>query len=205
MGGAGGCDRPARRDSRRLLRAVPCAALADRLAARPAAALQRAAGWTDLPDDGRRFYADPFPVVWRGRTFLFVEDYEHAKAKGVISVVEFGPDGPMGQPQQALERPVHLSYPNVFERDGEMWMIPESGGAGTIDLYRALDFPFRWRLERTLVSGVCANDATLIEHDGRWWMFATVQDGGGAYSDSLWLWSSVTCSGPGRRTSAIPC
>ena len=153
-------------------------------------------GWTDLPDDGRRFYADPFPVVWRGRTFLFVEEFEHALGKGVISAVEFGAEGPLGAPQPALERPVHLSYPNVFERDGEMWMIPESGAARTVDLFRALDFPYRWTLERTLVSGVCANDATLVEHDGRWWMFATVQDGGGAFSDALWLWSAPDFRGP---------
>jgi hypothetical protein len=153
-------------------------------------------GWSDLPDDGKRFYADPFPVVWRGRTFLFVEDFEHAKGKGVISVVEFGANGPIGALRPVLERPEHLSYPNVFQRDGEMWMIPESGTAGTIDLYRATSFPDRWTHEATLVSGVVGSDATLVEWDGRWWMFATVRDGGGAFSDALHLWSASDFRGP---------
>jgi hypothetical protein len=153
-------------------------------------------GWTDLPDDGKRFYADPFPVVWRGRTFLFVEEFEHAKGKGVISVVEFGAKGPIGAPRPVLERPEHLSYPNVFQRDGEMWMIPESGTAGTIDLYRATNFPDRWVHESTLVSGVVGGDATLVEWEGRWWMFATVRDGGGAFSDALHLWSAPDFRGP---------
>ncbi|MDE3177535.1 MAG: formyl transferase [Pseudomonadota bacterium] len=162
------------------------------------------AGWTDLPDDGKRFYADPFPVVWRGRTFLFVEDFAHELGKGVISAVEFGPQGPLGAPQPVLERPGHLSYPNVFERDGEMWMIPESGAAGTIDLFRALDFPHSWALERTLVADVVASDATLHEQDGRWWMFATVHDGGGAFSDALWLWSAPDFRGPWTPHRANP-
>jgi hypothetical protein len=153
-------------------------------------------GWTNLADDGRRFYADPFPIVWRGRTFLFVEEFEHRRGKGVISAVEFGPDGPLGAPQPVLETAVHLSYPMVFARDGEMWMVPESGAAGTVDLYRALDFPFSWRRETTLVSGVVASDATLVEHGGRWWMFAAVRDGGGAFSDALWLWSAPDFRGP---------
>ena len=153
-------------------------------------------GWTELADDGRRFYADPFPIVWRGRTFLFVEEFEHRIAKGVISVAEFGSNGPIETPRPVLERPTHLSYPNVFERDGEMWMIPESGAAGTIDLYRALDFPHSWKLEATLVDGLFASDATLVERDGRWWMFATVRDGGGAFSDALWLWSAPDFRGP---------
>src|SRR6185437_8834352 len=153
-------------------------------------------GWTDLPDDGRRFYADPFPIVWRGRTFLFVEEFEHRLGKGIISVAEFGPEGPLGAPAPALELPGHLSYPNVFERDGEMWMIPESCASGTVDLYRARAFPFSWSLEATLVADVVASDATLVEWGGRWWMFATVRDGGGAHSDALWLWSAADFRGP---------
>ena len=160
-------------------------------------------GWTNLPDDGRRFYADPFPIVWRERTFLFVEEFEHRRGKGVISAVEFGPQGPLGSPQPVLERPVHLSYPFVFERDGEVWMIPESGVAGTVDLYRALDFPGSWKLETTLVSGVVASDATLAEWGGRWWMFATVRDGG-AFSDTLWLWSAPDFRGPWKAHPRNP-
>jgi hypothetical protein len=152
--------------------------------------------WSDLPDDGRRFYADPFPVVWKRRTFLFVEEFEHGVGKGVISAVEMGPQGPLGVPEQVLEQPGHLSYPNVFEADGEMWMIPESGSTGAIDLFRATSFPGGWKRERTLVAGVCANDATLFERDGRWWMFATVRDGEGSYSDALWLWTAPHFSGP---------
>jgi hypothetical protein len=153
-------------------------------------------GWINLPDDGQRFYADPFPIVWRGRPFLFVEDFEHRRGKGVISAVEFGARGPLGAPQPVLEAAVHLSYPHVFERDGEVWMIPESSAAGTVDLYRALDFPSTWRREATLVSGVVASDATIVEWGGRWWMFATVRDGGGAFSDALWLWSAPDFRGP---------
>ncbi len=153
-------------------------------------------GWTDLLDDGQRFYADPFPVVWRGRTFLFVEDFAHRLGKGIISVAEFGPEGPLAAPEPALEMPGHLSYPNVFERDGEMWMIPESGASGSIDLYRARAFPFSWTLEARLAEGVVASDATLTEWAGRWWMFATVRDGGGAHSDALHLWSAPDFRGP---------
>ena len=73
----------------------------------------------------------------------------------------------------------------MFERDGEVWMIPESCGAGSIDLYRAPHFPGDWRREATLVDDVVASDATLFERGGAWWMFATVRDGGGAFSDAL--------------------
>ncbi|MCJ2005699.1 formyl transferase [Methylobacterium sp. E-016] len=160
-------------------------------------------GWTTLPDDGRRFYADPFPLDHRGETWLFVEDFVHATAKGIVSAVRFSADGPIGVPVPVLEEAHHLSYPFVFERAGEAWMVPETGSAGTIDLYRATAFPGGWVKEATLVSDVVASDATLVEHGGLWWMFATVRDaplgaalGSGSYSDALHLWSAPDFRGP---------
>jgi hypothetical protein len=35
-----------------------------------------------VADDGRRFYADPFLYSWRGRTFLFVEDFTLRRQQG---------------------------------------------------------------------------------------------------------------------------
>ena len=155
-----------------------------------------AAGWQVLPDDGSRFYADPFPILYRGQVTLFVEDYIHRLGRAIISAVPFGPAGPIGRPEPVLDLPYHLSYPFVFERDGEVWMVPESCANRTVDLYRATAFPGGWVKEATLLSDVVASDATLVEHGGRWWLFATVRDGGGAFSDALHLWSAPDFRGP---------
>ncbi|KQP16499.1 hypothetical protein [Methylobacterium sp. Leaf93] len=162
-------------------------------------------GWRDLADDGLRFYADPFGIEHEGRTILFVEDFPHATGKALISAVAFDGNGPVGTPVPVLEEPYHLSYPFVFERDGSFWMIPESCANGTVDLYRASAFPGGWVKEATLLSGITASDPTLLERDGRWWMFATVRDqaadvgggtGLGSYHDSLHLWSAPDFRGP---------
>ncbi|MGF9567080.1 formyl transferase [Neorhizobium sp. JUb45] len=153
-------------------------------------------GWKVLADDGRRFYADPFPIVHQGKTTLFVEDYEYSTAKGIISAVTFDADGPVGRPEPVLEHACHLSYPFVFERDGQIWMIPETCAAETVELYRATSFPGGWVKEATLLSGISASDVTLIENLGQWWMFATVRDGGGSYSDALHIWTANDFRGP---------
>jgi hypothetical protein len=153
-------------------------------------------GWQSLRDDGKRFYADPFPIEIGGSTTLFVEDFEHKIGKGVISAVLFGPEGPIGKPVPVLERSYHLSYPFVFEMEGEVWMVPESSSARKIELLRATQFPTGWVSEAILVSDVNASDATLVQHEGRWWMFATVKDEDGAFSDALYLWSAPNFRGP---------
>jgi hypothetical protein len=151
-----------------------------------------------LADDGLHFFADPFPVVKDGRTYLFVEDFEHALGRGVISAVEFDDSGPLGTPRPVLDTGFHLSYPFVFAHAGEMWMVPESCADASVSLYRATRFPGGWVKHSTLLSGLVASDATLIEHGGRWWMFATVQDDSGSFSDALHVWSAGDLLGPWR-------
>lgn len=153
------------------------------------------AGWHVLPDDGFRFYADPFPFVHEGVHHLFVEDFDHRLGKGVISVTAFDESGPLHAPQPVLEHQVHLSYPFVLSDGGEVWMIPETTGAGTVELYRAERFPDRWTRERILLQGLEASDTTVFTHRGRWWMLATVRHGG-SYSDALHVWHADRLVGP---------
>ena len=152
-------------------------------------------GWSVLPDPSDHFYADPFPFQWQGQSFLFVEDYPHATGKAVISVVPFDAGGVPEQPRVVLEEPHHLSYPQVFERDGVIWMLPEASASGKLTLYRASSFPDRWIAETVLVEGEIS-DATLLEHDGLLWLFATDRDGYGSTSDMLVVFCAPALAGP---------
>jgi hypothetical protein len=125
-----------------------------------------------LPNPPGRFLADPFLVQHDGRTWLFVEDYGFDDHRGVISCGELLDDGSVQGLRPCLERPHHLSYPSVFWHRGDAWMIPESEQNGTVDLYRAVDFPYRWTHERTLLP-LRAVDPTPFRHDGRWWLYVT--------------------------------
>jgi hypothetical protein len=151
--------------------------------------------WNLLPDDGYHFYADPFPFTRGGATWLFVEDFDHRLGRGVISVVDFDQAGPVGSPRPVLEHEVHLSYPLVLEDEGELWMIPETSAAGTVELYRANRFPDAWTREAVLLRDVIASDVTCFRHDDRWWMTATVRHGG-SYSDALHVWHADRLQGP---------
>ncbi|MDF1487566.1 glucosamine inositolphosphorylceramide transferase family protein [Tessaracoccus caeni] len=152
-------------------------------------------GWEDLDDDGYRFFADPFPFAHQGRTYLFVEDFDHRTGKGVISVSEWDENGPKGLPTPVLTHEVHLSYPFVLEHDGEIWMIPETSGARRVELHRATRFPWDWERHSILLDDVEASDVTVFTNDGRWWMMATVGFGG-SLSDSLCIWSAPDLTGP---------
>lgn len=153
-------------------------------------------GYTRVPDDGGRFYADPLVIAHGGRRLIFVEEFQYRADKGVLSVIEVAADGSLAPARPIIEEPHHLSYPFVFEEEGEMWLIPESSGVRRIDLYRAVAFPDRWTFVATLVDDVAASDATLLRHGGRLWLFATVGEEGSSTWDTLCIWSAERLAGP---------
>lgn len=152
--------------------------------------------WNVLGDPGNHFYADPFPVTWRGRTFVFFEDLDHRVGKGIISAIEFGDTGPVGDVMPVLEEPWHLSYPFLIEDDGELWMIPESSINGDVALYKCVRFPDQWERHATLLSGLELADATITRHNGLNYLFGAWRDGAGGYSDSLAIYYADHLLGP---------
>jgi len=120
------------------------------------------------------FWADPFVVTEKGRHFVFFEELPFETEQGHLCCMEVFKDGSYSKPQVILKLPYHLSFPNVFNYKSNYYMIPETGDNGAIELYQCIDFPYQWEKRHTLIEGLHAYDSTLLEHDGRWWLFATV-------------------------------
>jgi hypothetical protein len=148
-----------------------------------------------LDDDGRRFYADPFVFEHENRHYLFVEEFPYATGRGIISVAELLEDGSFSVPRPVIEEPHHLSYPQVFEVSGEIFMIPESAAARELVLYRAEHFPGKWVRDTVLLSNVDFNDATLLQSGGRFWLFGTERFGHGSASDTMSVYSAPSLRG----------
>jgi hypothetical protein len=148
-----------------------------------------------LPDDGQRLYADPFVFAHDGETCLFVEDMPYSTGRGVISVATLGPDGRFGTPRPVLEEPFHLSFPQVFSRQNEIFMLVEGAAGGEFVLYRAERFPDLWRRDTVLLRHGLG-DPVLLEDAGRLWLFATENRHGGNYSDTMAVFSAPDIRGP---------
>ena len=151
-----------------------------------------------------RFWADPFPVATDNGFVIFVEELPFRTNKGHITALHVDRQGTIGQQETVLEKPYHLSYPFVFEWRGEQFMIPETGANRTIELYRATEFPRGWTLEHVLLQDLYAVDATLIELDGRWWMFVNVAREGVLNDDELHVFHAVAPFGPWRPVRRNP-
>ena len=152
--------------------------------------------WRSLPEVQGHFYADPFPIVVDGQHYIFFEDLDHKSYKGTISYVRLAEDGTPGPVMPALEVAHHLSYPFLLQQDGEIFMLPEQCVSGELAIYRAEAFPDTWVKHAVLLSGVDISDATILQRDGRYWIFATMREGNGSPSDALAVFYADKLMGP---------
>jgi hypothetical protein len=119
------------------------------------------------------FLADPFGL-WRGGLLhLFVEHFDYRDRHGRIELLIYDRRYTLLDRRPVLIEPWHLSYPFVFEAEGETWMLPEAHRSGRLTLYRAADFPWRWEAVAVIALDCVAVDATPFWHDGLWWLFYT--------------------------------
>lgn len=120
------------------------------------------------------FLADPFGLWRDGLLHLFVEAFDYRDRHGRIDVLRLDADLRPIDRATCLGEPWHLSYPFVFEADGETWMLPEAHRSGGLHLYRAVEFPRRWEVAATIALDGVPVDASPVFHDGLWWLLYTV-------------------------------
>lgn len=151
----------------------------------------------DLPGDDYIMVADPFLVEDGGQWLLFFEMLNRRTRLGEIGVAGSADGWNWAYRGQALAETFHLSYPQVFRHGADWFMIPESRAAREVRLYRALEFPLRWTLDRVLFTGNYS-DPTILHWNGRWWIFAT------RHPRRLMIWSADELRGTWRPHPANP-
>jgi hypothetical protein len=110
----------------------------------------RARHVTDIP---ARFVPDPFMIRRGSRWYMFFEILDEKSRRGKIAYAESDNLLIWTYKSVALEVTFHLSYPYLFVCDDQVYMVPETADASAIRLYRAVQFPVRWKFASDLVVG----------------------------------------------------
>ena len=119
-------------------------------------------------------WADPHLVDYQGRTLLFAEELKiDTAASGKIVCLEIDERGAVANRLLCVDRPYHLSFPQVFAHGGEYFMMPESMMDGTVQLLRARRFPDDWVQEKVLFRGPAVDTVHWLDEDSGKWFFVT--------------------------------
>lgn len=131
--------------------------------------------YKDVTDVPAAFVADPFMIQVNEEWFMFFEVFNLKTNQGDIGLA-VSQDGLRWEYKQiVLDEHDHLSYPHVFEWQGEFYMIPESVAMYAVRLYKAVEFPYKWAYVKTLVEGSYF-DSSIVRYADRWWIFTSDRD-----------------------------
>lgn len=161
-------------------------------------------GFEEVTAPPGRFYADPFVLEDGGAMRLFVEESRSGRHEGAITVLTLGPDGRWMSPRSVLAMDRHLAYPHVIRLGGRLVMTPDDGHGASVRWYRPSSDAAAWQPGGELIAVGRASDPTLLEHEGRLWLFLAVATLGMAPWQELHLYSAPGLEGPWRAHPQNP-
>lgn len=110
-----------------------------------------------------RWFADSFPFVENGKEYIFVEILDDVNGeKGTIGVIDLQDNKGF---VEIINEPFHMSFPNVFKYGNDIYMMPETSESNQLRLYKAIEFPYKWRLESVLYDSVAVVDTVFLKAD----------------------------------------
>ena len=122
--------------------------------------------FTLIPNSFRSWCADPFIISVGNKDYLFFEMFDRFNGRGVIGYREIDASGHIGKMKLAYETNRHLSFPFVFEKDGILYMMPESSYDKNLTLLRAQHFPEAWTVTDTWFQGQKICDSVMLDYEG---------------------------------------
>jgi len=135
-----------------------------------------------VPDD--QFWADPFIFEYKGNRCVFFELFDYKKKRGRIACGRIHKNT-LIDITEVLEKPYHLSYPYIFEEDGEIYLMPETHESKRLELYQCIEFPSKWRLVATAFEGEeTADPFFFTDQEGTRWLFINKKSSPGATLDT---------------------
>ena len=135
--------------------------------------------------------AHPFMIVTDSLYYMFFTAKDGKTDMGGIGLAESRDGLNWKYRQIVLKEPFVLSYPYVFKWQNEYYMIPENHTEKSVRLYKAVEFPRKWKYEKDLLTGDTFISSTVVQYKNIWWMF-TGRNG----NETLRLFYAYDLKGP---------
>lgn len=129
-------------------------------------------GFVLIKNTFRYWMADPFLIKYNGVNYIFAELYDKKNSKGVIGYAKLKGNR-CGRFHICLREKYHLSYPCVFQKEGNIYMIPETKDNNEAALYKAVDFPEKWKKVKVICKQPCV-DTTPFSYQNENYCFTTI-------------------------------
>ncbi|MBD0778092.1 hypothetical protein HPE56_09835 [Maribacter sp. ANRC-HE7] len=122
------------------------------------------------------FWADPFLFRYGNQCYVFFETFCYKTKKGKLSCGILEEDQ-LTHIIDILDLDYHLSYPFVFEEEGQIYLMPETMDNKRLEIYKCIRFPDKWELYTTAFEGeMVADPSFYTDNEGQKWLFVNKKE-----------------------------
>jgi hypothetical protein len=111
-----------------------------------------------------KFLADPFFMYENGIYYIFFE-HQEKNEPAKIGLLESTNGLNYRYWGNVIEEDFHLSFPQIFKFKKNFYILPESASLNNVVLYKAIHFPFKWKMSDTLIKNITLKDPALLLSD----------------------------------------
>jgi hypothetical protein len=145
----------------------------------------------DVSDLNVDIVAHPFMIGTNSLYYMFFTAKDEKTDKGGIGMAESKNGIDWKYKLVVIHEPFVLAYPYAFKWQNDYYMIPEAHTETSVRLYKAIEFPDKWKYEGDLLTGDQFFVPTVVRYKEMWWMF-TVRPG----NETLRLFYAFDLKGP---------
>ena len=116
-----------------------------------------------IKNSWRFWAADPFLFEYNSETYVFAELYDYIACKGTLGYCKLE-KSKKPKWKKIISEPYHMSYPYIYEMNGEIYILPESGASNCLYTYKATHFPDKWEKCDIIRENVVYGDTSLFEY-----------------------------------------
>ena len=151
--------------------------------------------WSTLDSAGHQ-QADPFILqTQNGAVELLVEDFRVNDNYAKIARAKFDSNLRPAGHKVILDTGSHLSYPHIYREHGKVYVVPEAGKSGKLNLYSYNEPGEKLGFIKTLVE-LPLLDANIVKRDNKYWLFGVLRSAPPADSFELMVYFSDNLEGP---------
>jgi len=140
-----------------------------------------------IPNTEQYWLADPFVYEKDEKVYFFYELFDIGRDKGSIAYSILN-NGVISKPKIIVEEPYHLSFPCIFEYDGDLFMIPETGKTHNIYVYKCKEFPDVWVKDKLLLGGIDPSDTIWFEINNMFYIITSLLNNGNPRDTTNYLY-----------------
>ena len=129
-----------------------------------------------IPNGRYLWAADPFLFVYEYQLYVFAEVYDYRVGRGGIAYAVYDEERHIiNEWKFCIIEKYHMSFPFIYEENGEIYLMPETNSGYCLNRYRAEQFPDKWEKEE-LISDVRLSDTAIFNIDGEKWIYSLRKD-----------------------------